>query len=178
MSSWVSHNFLFYFILLLLLPAIYAVFGWYTAEQVPGWSRGVMDLAERMELSLTLEIIQAIGYGLAIAVILLVHLSLTLMTKPMTILFSSCFKSDFRAVISVLGWAFTVTLIVRWLNYFFRIFLLFCVAMLCCLELQQKGYNKWTVFLLLTGLSLTSFILGAWSYGQFYQPLASAPASY
>ena len=162
--SWVSNGFLSYFVLLVLLPVIYAIFGWYTSEHITPWSHGVVDIIERMELSPNHALIEDIGYGLAIAVILGMNLSLTLMTREMTWIFSSWFKSDLRAFLSVLGWSFAVVLIFRWIGYFTRLLLLLCVTILGCLELQEKGYNKWGLFLILTILSLGGFGAGVWLF--------------
>ena len=47
---------------------------------------------------------------------------------------------------------------------FSRVLILLAAAILGRLELQETGYNRWQVFLMITILCLGSFGLGIWTY--------------
>jgi hypothetical protein len=170
-SSWINHKLLPYLVILLLLPCIYLLFGWYTAENMPVWSEGIKAITDKMEIPLTLADIMFIGYCLVVGLILFINLSLTVMTKPMEAIFSSWLRSDIRALLSVLGWSLGVVVIVRWIHYFLRVLLILCATILATLELQQKGLRYWRIFLILSLISFGNFALGIWLFLKFHHPL-------
>jgi hypothetical protein len=138
---------------------------------MPVWSAGIKQITDKMEMPLTLANIMSVGYGLVISLILLINLSFTIMTKPMEAIFTSWLKSDIRALLSVIGWSFGVVVIVRWLPYFLRIFLIVCATLLATLELQEKVQNSWRTFLLISLVSFGNFALGIWLFLKFYHSL-------
>jgi hypothetical protein len=82
----------------------------------------------------------------------------------MPVFFRSWFKNDISAVLSILGWSLAVVFIFHRWAVFSRVLILLAATILGRLELQEAGYNRWQVFLMITILCLGSFGLGIWAY--------------
>ncbi|PSF35284.1 hypothetical protein C7H19_17145 [Aphanothece hegewaldii CCALA 016] len=149
-------------ILLLLMPAIYSVFGWTIAQESDSWNRWLIDgrLLEKFNIFLDERIAHKLLYGLSLLLILTLTLGLTIFDRSLLGLLGSCFKSDITAIIAVLIWSLALALIICFFNYFAEFLLLLNAAILGRLELQEAGYNNWQVCTILTAICVCSFAIG------------------
>jgi hypothetical protein len=151
-----------FLVLLILLPTIYAVFGWTIAYESKAWGHWLIENGQLAKFNIMLEenIAHKILYGLAILIILGITLSLTLLSRQIAGLFTLCFKSDTTAILAVLIWSLILALIICFLNYFAELLLLLNSAILGRLELQEIGYNKWQICTILMAICTISFAIG------------------
>lgn len=151
-------------LLTFLIPSVYGVFGWSIAHERLSWSDWLLARGDEMNWTLTSEWLEIIIYILAVGIILSIALGLTLFSHLMPVFFRSWFKNDISAVLSILGWSLAVVFIFHKWAVFSRALILLAATILGRLELQEAGYNRWQVFLMLTILCLGSFGLGIWAY--------------
>lgn len=151
-------------LLTFLIPSVYGVFGWSIADERLSWSDWLIARGDEMNWTLTNEWLEIVIYALAVVIVLSIALGLTLFSDLMSVFFSSWFKTDTRAILSILGWSLAIVFIFHKWALFSRVLILLAATLLGRLELQEAGYNRWQVFLMLILLCLGSFSLGIWAY--------------
>jgi hypothetical protein len=156
-------------LLTFLIPSVYGVCGWSIAHERLSWNDWLIARGDEMNWTLTSELLEIVIYILAVVVVLSIALGLTLFSQQMSVIFSSWFKNDIGAVISILGWSLAAVFIFHKWAIFSRVLILLAATLLGRLELQEAGYNRWQVFLILTILCLGSFGLGIWFYNLWGQ---------
>jgi hypothetical protein len=156
-------------LLTFLIPSVYGVFGWSIAHERLSWSDWLIARGDEMNWTLTSELLKIVIYILAVVVVLSIALGLTLFSDLMSVFFSSWFKNDLRAILSILGWSLALVFIFHKWAVFSRLLILLAATVLGRLELQEAGYNRWQVFLILTILCLGSFGLGIGAYNLWGQ---------
>jgi hypothetical protein len=154
---------------LLLVLLSYAVFGWFVAQASISWSEWIVEQGKEwgwlIEDESAYLIVELLGAGL----ILLIAIALAAPIALVTIFFGSWLKSETKAWISILGWAFAAVFIIRWITYFIRFLVLICAALLGRLELQSAGYNDWQTFVILALICLGGFSGGVLIFMQLGQ---------
>ncbi|YAI81879.1 MAG: hypothetical protein ACQJCO_08860 [cyanobacterium endosymbiont of Rhopalodia sterrenbergii] len=139
----------------------YCLFGWNVGLSVSSLTRSLIQQGKSWGWFLESDTVFLMLHILAGVLVLTITASLVAAPVALiTIIFGSGFKSDNRAMASLLWWTLTVVLMVCWLEYFIRLLLLLCAATLGKLELQDKGYPQWKVLLILMVICLGSFGLG------------------
>ncbi|MEG3439069.1 hypothetical protein V0288_18230 [Pannus brasiliensis CCIBt3594] len=166
-----------YVLLVILLPCIYAIFGWYIAQETDIWSRWLLQRGDDLEITLILEQLDLGIYVLAAVLITTIALGLTFFTEQLALLLSGWFKTDVGAIVAILGWSLAVVFMLRWWGDFARVLVLIAAAILGRLELQEAGYNRLQIFFTLTFLCLGSFVLGIWAHGIWGELFHGRPAS-
>lgn len=149
---------------LCLIAVVYGVFGWIVARSSVTWSEELVEQAKVWGLILDDEYATFIIDLLGAALILVIAVGLTAPIALITIFFGIWLKSETKAWFSILGWAFAIVFIIRWINYFARFLLLLCAALLGRLELQAAGYNNWQTFTILSLICLGGFGGGVLSF--------------
>ncbi len=160
---------------LALLFITYSTFGWFIERGSPILSQIILDrgrawgwqgILDTLGFS---EEIAALGlvYGLALVMIALITLSLIAPVALITIVFGSSFKSDAWSIISILLWSFAFVFMLRWIAITARLLLLIASAILAKLDLQDRGYQGWLVFTLVTLTCFVGFGMGAIAH-SFY----------
>lgn len=147
----------------------YGVFGWAVAESSIVWSETIVEQGKTWGLIIDDEYASAIIDLLGAVLIVAIALCLTAPIALITIFFGSWLKSETKAWISILVWAFAIVFILRWINYFVRFLVLLCANLLGRLEFQSAGYNSWQTFVILTLACLGGFGLGVFSFWEFAQ---------
>ena len=145
----------------------YSIFGWYVAQSSVWWSHWLVEQGKSWGWFLEQEAASGIIQLLGAALIGLISVALTTPVALITMFFGSGLKSDMRAFVSMLGWAFASVLIIRWFHYFAHFLVLLCSAILGRLDLQGAGYNQWQIFFILTGFCLGSFGLGVLAFTMY-----------
>jgi hypothetical protein len=153
-----------FILLIFLIPSVYGVFGWSIAHERLSWSDWLIARGDEMNWTLTSEWLEIIIYALAVVIVLSIALGLTLFSEQISVIFSSWVKTDTRAIFSILGWSLAIVFIFHKWAVFSRVLILLSATILGRLELQEAGYNRWQVFLILIFLCLGSFGLGIWAY--------------
>ncbi|OKH19473.1 hypothetical protein NIES593_20980 [Hydrococcus rivularis NIES-593] len=149
-----------------LLILTYGVFGWVVAQSSLVWSEGIVAQGRALGWIIDDKSVHIVIDLLGAVLILLIAIAFTAPIALATIFFGSWLKSETRAWISILGWAFAVVFIIRWINYFARILVLVCAALLGRLEFQAAGYNSWQTFIILTLICLGGFTSGVLAFMQ------------
>ena len=149
---------------LILLLITYSLFGWFLSESRVSWTIWITEQGKGMGWLLEEEIVSGMIHLLGVAFVLLITTALTAPITLMTIFVGSGLKSDKRAFISVLAWAFAVVLMICWIDYFARLLVLLCAGLLARLDIQNAGYNDWVAFVILAFISLIGFAFGLFSY--------------
>jgi hypothetical protein len=147
----------------------YGVFGWAVAESSTVWSEEIVEQGKAWGLIIDDEYASAIIDLLAVALIIAIAVCLTAPIALVTIFFGIWLKSETKAWISILIWAFAVVFILRWINYFVRFLVLLSANLLGRLEFHSAGYNSWQTFVILTLACLGGFGLGVFSFWQLGQ---------
>ncbi len=152
---------------LILLGAIYGVFGWLYGD----WAKEAIALLELRHQWLTPLVTEVIYYlaGLIAIVILLIYF-----TTPMTLLtlgMGNWFRADAKAIASIAVSIIVFALIIEYPAMLSRFLVLAAAAMLFRLDLHILGYPKAISNLILIGCSLLSFTGGVLLYN--YERLAS-----
>lgn len=158
----------FPWISLTLFCLTYGVFGWIAGLMLPTWEAWILRHQAWFLWEINPAIATQMAWGFGAGLIILLMIILTAPLQLMRVLFGSWLRSDTRAFISVLGWAFTAVLIICWLDQFARIFVLMAAGMLCHLDLQLFGCRAWQVFVILTVLSLVSYACGGYLFVQWH----------
>lgn len=159
--SWLQKYPWLAFILVLLS---YGIFGWHVAQASLDWSNWLIEQGKSWGWGFEEEL--AIGL-LRLSGAVMIALFSIVLTAPiafMTIFEESWFKSDVRAIISMLGWALLFVFMIRWFDYFVHFLVLLCATILGRLELQEFGYKRWQVSFILTSFCLGSFGLGVLTF--------------
>jgi len=151
-----------------LLVLAYGVFGWLVAQGSISWSEWVVEQGRAWGLTIEDEYALFIVDLLGAVLILLIAIALTAPVALVTVFFGVWLRSQIKAWISVLLWAFTIVFILRWINYFAKFLVLLCAALLCRLDLQALGYNDRQTFLLLTLICLGGFGCGVLAFMQLH----------
>ncbi|MDJ0534933.1 MAG: hypothetical protein QNJ70_21045 [Xenococcaceae cyanobacterium MO_207.B15] len=138
-----------------LLLMTYGVFGWLYAS----WITKMME-DETISQGLLQSQNSTIVYGVGTIWVLLIAIVFTTPVALMTISLNSWLKSEMRAFFSIFFGALAFAIIVQWLDYFARFFVLLASAILVKLDLQALGLNIWLSQLLLAVMSLGSFWSG------------------
>lgn len=169
-----------FMVLLLLMPAIYSVFGWTIAQRGEAWSQWLTASSplEKFNIILEEKTARRILYGVALAIILGTTFGLTIMSKPLIGLLGSCFRSDITAIVAVLIWSLMIALIICFLNYFAELILLLGAAILGRLELQEAGYNSWQICTILTAICVWSFVIGLLGFDWWHYTISMAYANF
>ncbi|MEM8779603.1 MAG: hypothetical protein AAGF26_12175 [Cyanobacteria bacterium P01_G01_bin.49] len=154
----------FPFLYLSIVLITYGTFGWYVGSSASRWTHLLVAQGETWGWFFENETIFLLLHILAGCLVLLITASLMAPVALVTVLSGNAFKSDSRAMISVLLWSFAVVLMIRWIVYFSQFFLLICAAILGKLELQKQDYLQWQVIVYLTITCLGGFGLGLISY--------------
>lgn len=164
-----------FFVLLLLMPAIYLVFGWSIANESQAWGQWLVQSEQIQKLNIVLleETARQILYGLSVALILSITFSLTIWGRLVPTLLAACFKSNLTAIAAVVFWSLALALILIFINYFAELMLLLGGAILGRLELQDAGYNDWQICSILTAICVWSFAIGLlgfdwWQYTKSF----------
>lgn len=149
-------------VLLLLIPVIYAAFGWSIAQQTEAWGNWLTQGGQLAELHILVEraVAHKLLYGLSLLLILSITFGLTIWARNVVGLFGFCFRSDITAIVAVLFWSLVLALIICFFHYFAEFLLLFGSAILGRLELQEAGYNNWQICSVLTAICVVSFAVG------------------
>ncbi|XLQ11459.1 MAG: hypothetical protein KPI85_08320 [cyanobacterium endosymbiont of Epithemia adnata isolate EadnSB Bon19] len=149
------------FLSLSVVFCTYCLFGWNVGLSVSSLTCSLIQQGKTWGWLLESDTVFLMLHILAGILVLTITASLVAAPVALiTIVFGSGFKSDNRAMISVLWWTFAVVLMVCWLEYFIKLLLLLCAATLGKLELQDKGYPQWKVLFILMIVCLGSFGLG------------------
>jgi hypothetical protein len=151
-----------------LLLLAYGVFGWLVAQESVSWSEWIVGQGRAWGLAIDDEDARFIVDLLGVGLILSIAVALTAPVALVTIFFGVWLRSQLKAWVSVLVWAFAIVFIIRWINYFAGFLVLLCAALLCRLDLQGAGYNDWQTFLLLTLICLGGFAGGVLAFLQLY----------
>ena len=154
----------FPFFSLSIVLLTYGAFGWYVGSSVSDWSHWLAIQGESWGWFFDEETIFLLLHIIAGCFVLLITASLMAPVALVTILSGNAFKSDNRAMISVLLWSFAVVIMLRWIMYFAQFFLLLGAAILGKLELQKQPYQQWQVLSLLGLICLGGFGIGLASY--------------
>jgi len=147
-----------------LILLTYGVFGWIVAQSSIIWSEWLVEQGKAWGWVIDDESAYIIVDLLGAALILLIAIALTAPIALITIFFGSWLRSEAKAWISILGWSFAVVFIIRWINYFTKLLVLLCAALLGRLELQAAGYNNWQTFIILSLVCLGGFSSGVLSF--------------
>ncbi|WP_267383167.1 hypothetical protein [Cyanobacterium sp. uoEpiScrs1] len=149
------------FLSLSVVFSTYCLFGWNVGLSVSSLTHSLIQQGKTWGWLFESDTVFLILHVLAGVLVLIITTSLVAAPVALiTIVFGSGFKSDNRAMVSVLWWTFAVVLMVCWLEYFIRLLLLLCAATLGKLELQDQGYPQWKVLLILMIICLGSFGFG------------------
>ncbi len=151
----------------------YGIFGWLVGSSLPNWQAWILNNQHFFfwDINEAIALQMSIGFGASLVFILMVILTAPL--HLVKICFGSWLRSDTRAFISVLGWALAAVLIITWFHYFIRAFVLISAGMLCHLDLQLCGCRAWQVFVILTVLSLGSYMVGLQGFQKWGVPLTT-----
>ncbi|HHP7229542.1 MAG TPA: hypothetical protein ACFCUY_01630 [Xenococcaceae cyanobacterium] len=146
-----------------LLVMTYGVFGWLYSSEVG------RIIAEKRLFPQLLELptISIILYGMGGILVVLIALIFTAPVALMTISINSWLKSELRAVFSIFLGALAFAIIVQWLGYFARFFVLLSSAILVKLDLQTLGLSKWLSQMLLALMCLVSFSGGVLAFNYW-----------
>ena len=139
-----------------LLLMTYGVFGWLYASWVMKMIEDEGILHQVLETQTTLAIL----YGVGTIWILLIAIIFTAPVALMKISLNNWLKSDMKAFLSIFFGALAFALIVQWLNYFARFFVLLASAILVKLDLQTLGLSRWLSQFFLAVMCLGSFFGG------------------
>ncbi|NJK48362.1 hypothetical protein HC931_09375 [Candidatus Gracilibacteria bacterium] len=149
---------------LCLIVVVYGVFGWIVAQSSVSWSEDLVEQGKAWGLILDDKDATVIIDLLGVALILIIAVGLTAPIALSAIFFGIWLRSETKAWFSILGWAFAVVFIIRWIAYFAKFLLLLCAALLGRLELQGAGYNNWQTFIILSLICLGGFGGGVLSF--------------
>ncbi len=144
--------------------ATYCIFGWNVGNNALSLTHSLVEQGKTWGWLLEYDTVFLGLHILAGILVLSITASLVAPVALITIVFGSGFKSDNRAMVSVLWWTFAVVLMVCWLGYFVRILVLLCAAVLGKLELQNQRYPQWQVLLMLMMICLGGFGLGLFAF--------------
>lgn len=145
---------------LVVVFATYCIFGWNVGLSASSLAHSLVEQGKTWQWLLDEQTVFLGLHILAGVLVLSITASLIAPVALITIVFGSGFKSDNRAMVSVLLWAFAVVFMICWLQYFVRLLVLLCAATLGKLELQNQGYPQWKVILILMIVCLGGFGLG------------------
>lgn len=151
-----------------LLLLAYGVFGWLVAQGSISWSEWIVGQGRAWGLTIDDRYALFIVDSLGVMLILLIAIALTAPVALVTVFFGVWLRSQIKAWVSILVWAFAIVFIIRWINYFARFLVLLCAALLCRLDLQASGYNDWQTFLILTLICLGGFVCGVLAFMQLH----------
>lgn len=144
--------------------ATYGVFGWNVGDSAASLTRNLLAQGETWGWLLEYDVVFLGLHILAGVLVLAIAASLIAPVAIITVVFGSGFKSDNRAMITVLLWSFAIVLMFSWLSYFVRLLVLLCAAILGKLQLQSQGYRQWQVLTILIIICLGGFGLGLASF--------------
>lgn len=147
-------------IAIILLVLTYGVFGWIFAQSIPHWSAWCWEYQKFFGLTLTKTTFIPIFRVIGLIVVLFISLILTTPSVLLNFLFGSWLKSDTKALLSILGFAFAAVLIFSWLDQFVRLLVLISAAILLRFELQRVKYPTPVILVLIGVLCTTAFIVG------------------
>jgi hypothetical protein len=145
---------------IILLVLTYGVFGWIFAQSIPHWSEWCWKHQGLVGLSLTKTAFFPIFRVIGLIVVLFIALILTTPSLLLNFLFGNWLKSDTKALLSVLGFAFAAVLIFCWLAQFVRLLVLISAAILLRFELQRVKYPIPLILVLIGVLCTTAFVVG------------------
>lgn len=148
------------FISLSLVLLTYSAFGWIVAQSSASLSYALVEQGKTWGWLLDRELVSFAIHLLAVSSIFLITAALMAPVGFITIFFGSWFKSDTKALLSILSSAFAVVVIIRWLAAFFRFLVLVCATILGLLELREAGYNEWQALAILNLACLGGFGIG------------------
>ena len=97
---------------------------------------------------------------LAIALAFIIALALTAPLSNLKNCLTNLLRSDIRAFISVITVAFSVVVILSWINIFGKILILLSAAALARLDLQTSGFRGQQAFWIIAIASLIGLGLG------------------
>ena len=137
---------------IILLVMTYGVFGWLYASWMIAMIQEQNLLAQETNV--------AIFYGVGAMLVLLIAVIFTAPVSLMNLSLNNWLKSDIRAFLSIFFGALAFAIIVQWLAYFAKFFVLLASAILVKLDLPTVGLNKWLSNLVLAIMSLGSFFGG------------------
>ncbi len=149
-----------FFVLIVFIPAVYALFGWVIAEQSVGWSRCLEEQARILDITASTLFFDRLIYALSSLLILVIVLSLTVFSDGVSLLFVSWFKTDLRAIVSVLGWSLAIVFILYWFYYAIQVAVLLSATILGKIELHEAGLNNFQVLPVLLMMCLGTYIVG------------------
>ncbi len=139
-----------------LLLMTYGVFGWLYASWVMKMIEDEGIRHQVLETQTTLAIL----YGVGTIWVLLIAIIFTAPVALMKISLNNWLKSEMKAFLSIFFGALAFAIIVQWLNYFARLFVLLASAILVKLDLQTLGLSRWLSQFLLAVMCLGSFFGG------------------
>ena len=148
------------FLSLSVVVSTYCLFGWNVGFSISSLTHSLIQQGKNCGWLFESDTVSLMLHILAGVLVLTITASLVAPVSLITIVFGSWFKSDNRAMVSVLWGTFAVILIVCWLEHFVRLLLLLCAATLEKLELQDQGHPQWKVLSMLMVICLGSFGLG------------------
>lgn len=143
-----------------ILSIAYGVFGWIYAA----WAVAYIDQGKLFFWILEKNIITVILYGIGTCLILLIALTFTAPIAFMTFGINKWLRSNFGAFMSIILGAMAFALIVQWLGFFAKIFVLLASAMLARIELRIMGIKTWISSLIIGSLCLLGFGAGVIIY--------------
>lgn len=153
----------------------YGVFGWLFGEFIPSIQQWILQHYNYLQVTIgdnyvifpwrmTEAIAYQLSWGFGGFLVMLIMVVLAAPSRIIRLCFGSWLRSDIKAFMLVLAWAFAAVIIIRWLRAFSRFFVLLSAGMLFHFDLILKGFRDWQVFIVLSAVSLGSYILGGYLY--------------
>jgi hypothetical protein len=152
---------------LCLVVLTYGAFGWAVAQSSLVWREWIVQRAQDLGVSVADESALIIVDVLGAILILSIAIALSTPIALLTVFFGTWYKSETKAWVSILGWAFATVFIIRWIDYFARFLVLLCAALLGRLEFQTAGYSNWQTFVIMTLTCLSGFGIGVLIFMQW-----------
>ncbi|MGB2926979.1 MAG: hypothetical protein WBB82_16890 [Limnothrix sp.] len=162
-SPWVSLG---------LFCLTYGVFGWIAGMMATTWQDWILTHDGWFFWEIDREIAAQMSWGFGLFLVLSLMILLAAPLKLIRLLFGSWLRSDTKAILSVLGWAFAAVVIICWFDQFARFFVLISAGILSHIDLQLCGLRTGQVFLILTVLSFISYATGNYLFMQQGQEVA------
>lgn len=149
---------------IVILLITYAVFGWWFAQNADLWTHLLLQLGESWAWFLEEQAIFITIHILAIAVIILISLSLTTPIALVTFVFKESTSSNLKGFSSILIWSLLLVVVLASIHYFANLLLMISASILTRLDLLKLGCKNWQIFLIITILGSAAFGLGVISF--------------
>jgi hypothetical protein len=138
---------------LTLLMLIYGAFGWLYAS----WATKFIEQKAFFGLVLEKSIVTGLLQAFGVFWVLMVAIALTAPVTLMTFGFNNLLSSEFKAFMLIIVGSLAFALIIQWIVFFTRFFILLAAALLAKVDLQVAGCDR----------ALSALILGLFALGGF-----------